>query len=203
MEDHAGQHDPVGVMDRMDATPVAATTTAVQARSAVQAEARETRRAAAHSRAGEALAGVFQPDGDIDGALRVMIARACVTLVADRSSFLHRGARSASLLYEFESTPTALLDGRPPDSIASVPRPSDKTTASRVECPPTCNPVTLLRAHGLPTAVHVFLRRIGIAEPLGILSAYRANNRPFTPEDVLLLDAIANWVTLALAPTES
>ncbi len=208
MDENAGQQGAVGLLHTIDPARAAAISAVAQARTAAQAEARESRRADAHSRAAEALAGVFQQDGDIDGALRAMTARACVTLVADRCSFLHRLARSGGLRYESDAAlagPVALpaLGWGHSDPSGSIPRPSVKTTASRFECPATCNPVTLLRAHGWPTAAHVFLRRIGIAEPLGILSVYRAEGRPFTPEDILLLDAIADRVTLALSRHES
>lgn len=208
MEDTAGQQGAVGLLHTIDADRAAAISAVVQARTAAQAEARESRRADAHSRAAESLAGVFQQDGDIDSALREMTARACVTLVADRCSFLHRLARSGGLLYESEPAPAgpvalSALGWAHSDPSGSTPRPSIKTTASRFEWPATCNPVALLRAYGLPAAAHVFLRRAGIAEPLGILSAYRAEGRPFTPEDILLLDAIADRVTLALIRRES
>jgi GAF domain-containing protein len=201
VEVNGGQQGAVGLL-QIDAVRTAAITTAVQARTAAQAEARESRRADAHVRAGEALAGVFQKDTDLDTALRAMTARACVALVAERCSFLHRLARSEVLLYEFEvasAGPMAPARGQGiADLRGSIPQPSVETTASRFECSASCNPVTFLRSHGWPTAAHVFLHRIGDAEPLGILSAYRAEGRPFTPEDILLLDAIADRVTLAL-----
>jgi len=198
VEDNAGQQGAVGLL-QIDA----ARATAVQARTAAQAQARESRRADAHERAVEALAGVFQKRADIDAALRAMTARACVALRAERCSFLHRLAPSDALLYEFEVAPAGpmALPARGlghADLCESTPRPSVKTTASRLECSATCNSVTLLRSQGWPTAAHVFLHRIGDAEPLGILSTYRAEGRPFTPEDILLLDAIADRVALAL-----
>jgi len=208
VEDDAGQQGAIGLPSAIDAARTAAIRTAAQARAAVQAQARESRHADAHSRAAEVLAGVFRQDGDIDGALRAMTARACVTLVADRCSFLHRLAGSGSLLYESDAAPAGPV-ARPAlgwghsDPSGSIPRPFITTTVSQLECPATCNPVTLLRARGLPTSAHAFLRRTGVTELLGVLSTYRADGRPFTPQDMLLLDAIADRVTLALIRNES
>ena len=190
-------------MLQIDVARTAAIVTAVQARTAAQAEARESRRADAHARAGEVFAGVFKRNTDVDAALRTMTARACVAMSAKRCSFLHRFALSGALLYEFEAAPTGpvALPARGPgnaDLCRSTLRPSVETTASHFECSTSRNPVTLLRSDGWPIAAHVFLHRIGDAEPLGILSAYRAEGRPFIPEDILLLDAIADRVTLAL-----
>ncbi len=206
MADTVGQGSALGSPPTIDAPRLAAIGRAALARATALADAREAARAEARSRAAEALAGFFARPGDIDGALRTMTALACVTLVAHRCTFLHWLARSGARLYASEAAwahPVRLpaLGGNGSDPIRSN-QPSVKTTACLFECPPSTNPITLLRAPEFPTAAHTFVRRIGAAEPLGILSAYRAADHPFTPQDILLLDAIADRVTQALIGNE-